>query len=192
MVPAYPQRPAGEPEVLMSPVTRPRNAAATRAALLTAARELFATEGYERTTVRAVAERAGVNQALLFRYFGNKEGLFAEAATELALGPLRAGPPETLLERIVHDAFADEPGSALLMAVLNTGGGAADELRRRLGEEYRERFADLAVAADREDALRRADLLLAWLLGLGQYRPAGDRPAAEAHVLRAARALLGG
>lgn len=176
----------------MSPVTRPRNAAATRAALLTAARELFATEGYERTTVRAVAERAGVNQALLFRYFGNKEGLFAEAATELALGPLRSGPPETLLERIVHDAFADEPGSALLLAVLSTGGGAADELRRRLGQEYRERFADLAVAPDREDALRRADLLLAWLLGLGQYRPAGDRPAAEAHVLRTARALLGG
>jgi AcrR family transcriptional regulator len=176
----------------MSPVTRPRNAAATRAALLTAARELFATEGYERTTVRAVADRAGVNQALLFRYFGNKEGLFAEAATELALAPLRSGAPETLLERVVHDAFTDELGSALLLAVLNTGGGAADELRRRLGAEYRERFADLAATAEREDALRRADLLLAWLLGLGQYRPAGGRTTAEAHVLRAARVLLTG
>nr|ASV47045.1 TetR family transcriptional regulator [uncultured bacterium] len=176
----------------MSPVTRPRNAAATRAALLVAARELFATDGYERTTVRAVADRAGVNQALLFRYFGNKEGLFAEAATEMALAPLRSGPPDTLLERVVHDSFADEPGSALLLAVLSAGGGAAEELRRRLGEEYRERFADLAATDDREDALRRADLLLAWLLGIGQYRPRGDRAPAEAHVLRAARALLGG
>jgi AcrR family transcriptional regulator len=178
--------------VTRSPVTRARGAAATRAALLSAARELFATDGYERTTVRAVADRAGVNQALLFRYFGNKERLFAEAATELALAPLDSGPVETLLERIVHDSFADEPGSALLLAVLRTGGGAADELRRRLGEEYRERFADLAATDDRQDALRRADLLLAWLLGLGQYRPAGDPAAAEAHVLRAARALLSG
>ena len=176
----------------MSPVTRPRNAAATRAALLSAARELFATEGYERTTVRAVADRAGVNQALLFRYFGNKEGLFTEAVTELALAPLREGPAATLLERIVHSALADEPGSALLLAVLGTGDGAAEELRRRFGLEYRERFADLAATDDRQDALRRADLLLAWLLGLGQYRPPGDRAAAEAHVLRAARALLAG
>jgi AcrR family transcriptional regulator len=52
----------------------------TRAAILKAARELFAQQGYERTTVRDVAARASIDPAMVMRYFGSKEGLFARAA----------------------------------------------------------------------------------------------------------------
>jgi AcrR family transcriptional regulator len=52
----------------------------TEAAILEAARELFAETGFERTTIRAVAARAGVDPALVMQYYGNKEGLFAAAA----------------------------------------------------------------------------------------------------------------
>lgn len=58
---------------------RPRNAAQTRADILAAARRRFATEGYEGTTLRAVAADVGVDAALVIRYFGSKKDLFATA-----------------------------------------------------------------------------------------------------------------
>ena len=48
--------------------------------ILAAARELFAAQGYERTTVRDIAARAEIDPALVIRYFGSKDGLFARAA----------------------------------------------------------------------------------------------------------------
>ena len=51
----------------------------TRAAILKAAQELFADQGYERTTVRDVAARAAIDPAMVMRYFGSKEALFARA-----------------------------------------------------------------------------------------------------------------
>src|ERR1700739_4907811 len=59
---------------------RPRNASRTRADILAAARRRFGAEGYERTTLRAVAADVGVDAALVIRYFGSKQNLFAAAA----------------------------------------------------------------------------------------------------------------
>ena len=47
-----------------------------RQAILTAARELFATDGFRGTGMRAVAARAGVDVSLVAYYFTNKQGLF--------------------------------------------------------------------------------------------------------------------
>jgi AcrR family transcriptional regulator len=49
-----------------------------KADILSAAEHLFARNGYNGTTTRALAERAGVNEAILFRYFGGKEELYWE------------------------------------------------------------------------------------------------------------------
>src|SRR5271166_6786953 len=57
---------------------RRRDAAATREAMLQAATRRFATHGYEHAGVREIAVDAGVTAALVNRYFGSKEGLFAE------------------------------------------------------------------------------------------------------------------
>src|SRR5215470_13418643 len=57
---------------------RRRNAVATREAILAAATRRFTTHGYERAGVRDIAADAGVTAALVNRYFGSKEGLFAE------------------------------------------------------------------------------------------------------------------
>ena len=67
-----PERPAST-----SPKRR-RDAAATRQAILQAATRRFATEGYQRAGVREIAADAGVTAALVNRYFGSKEKLFAE------------------------------------------------------------------------------------------------------------------
>ena len=55
---------------------RPRDATATRADLLNAARVLFSQRSYELVGLREIAAEAGVNQALAIRYFGSKKGLF--------------------------------------------------------------------------------------------------------------------
>lgn len=48
--------------------------------ILAAARERFATDGYEKATIRGIAADAGIDPAMVMRYFGNKEALFGAAA----------------------------------------------------------------------------------------------------------------
>jgi len=65
---------------------RPSGGPDTRETILDAARELFAERGFERTTLRSVAVRADVDQALIAHYFANKDGLL-EAALALPVDP---------------------------------------------------------------------------------------------------------
>jgi AcrR family transcriptional regulator len=51
----------------------------SRDRLLRAAEELFAERGYERTTVRDIGASAGVDPALIARYFGSKSALYLES-----------------------------------------------------------------------------------------------------------------
>jgi AcrR family transcriptional regulator len=60
---------------------RDQQAAATRAAVLRAARELFLSEGYGATTVEQIAERAGVSKPTVFSAVGNKQELLATVRT---------------------------------------------------------------------------------------------------------------
>jgi len=56
-----------------------RDAGATRSAILDAAKAQFARLGYDHAGLRDIAAEAGVDVALVKRYFGGKEGLFTEA-----------------------------------------------------------------------------------------------------------------
>jgi AcrR family transcriptional regulator len=47
-----------------------------RLQIIDVARELFATRGFEGTTTRELAEKIGINEALLFRHFPSKEDLY--------------------------------------------------------------------------------------------------------------------
>lgn len=60
-------------------IARKRDADATRAAILQAAKIHFAKSGYTGAFLRDIAADAGVDAALISRYFGGKDGLFAEA-----------------------------------------------------------------------------------------------------------------
>ena len=61
---------------LLCPGPRPRSAAATRTAILDAARERFAAESYDDVGMRDIARDVGVAAALISRYFGSKDGLY--------------------------------------------------------------------------------------------------------------------
>lgn len=50
---------------------------ATRDALISAARDLFAAKGYDRTSVTEIGRKAGVSHTLINAYFGGKAGLLA-------------------------------------------------------------------------------------------------------------------
>src|SRR2546430_17161812 len=62
--------------------TRRRDADATRAAIVAAAKVHFARSGYEGAYLRDIAVDAGADAALINRYFGGKEGLFAAVLKE--------------------------------------------------------------------------------------------------------------
>jgi len=66
---------------------RPRDAAATRAAILVSARRAFARAGYDGAGVREIAAGAGVTAMLVNRYFGSKEKLFAEVVAATMATP---------------------------------------------------------------------------------------------------------
>lgn len=81
--------------------SRRRNAATTRAQILAAARVAFTQESYDRIGVRDIAAAAGIDPALVIRYFGSKEGLFTEAiGNKLDLSWLFGGDLATLGERL--------------------------------------------------------------------------------------------
>jgi AcrR family transcriptional regulator len=62
----------------MTPAGRRPGGRDTRAEILDAARQAFAEEGYERSSVRGIARRAGVDPSLVHHYFGDKALLFVE------------------------------------------------------------------------------------------------------------------
>jgi AcrR family transcriptional regulator len=99
----------------------------TRAALLDAARAVFAERGYDGATVRAIAERAGVDPAMVNHWFGGKEPLFVAALDLPAdpgaiLGEAFPGDPEHLAERVIARVLRvwDETGGAQLATLLQS------------------------------------------------------------------------
>ncbi|SHN10258.1 TetR/AcrR family transcriptional regulator [Streptomyces yunnanensis] len=176
-------RPAGEARRGGATGEHRRDAQGTRRLLLDAASELFAERGYERATVRDIAARAGVNQALLFRYFGSKKALFGEVMARGGHEQLRSTPAERLFDVALRGMLAEGrgPGADRSLEVCLRSIGGSDEIAealRGLGDEYAEVLATLSRA---EDGALRGDLALSWLLGIGLMRVVvGKEPLASA------------
>jgi AcrR family transcriptional regulator len=88
---------------MTAPKHRPRNAAATREAILESAIRNFARSGYDGVGVREIAGDAGVTAMMVNRYFGSKEQLFAEAVDVSFAPPAVIG---TDAKTLAHDAAA--------------------------------------------------------------------------------------
>jgi AcrR family transcriptional regulator len=152
---------------------RGRNAAATRQAILDAARLCFSHDGYDQVGVRDIAARAGVDPALVNRYFGSKEGLFAEAVSaKFDLSELFAGDRAMLGERLARYLLqkkAPSSGYDPLVALLRSSSSdvAGGMLRDALVDGF---VRPLAARLDGPDAVLRAELIGSILLGLLVYR----------------------
>ncbi len=143
-----------------------RDAEATRAGILDAARTQFGTLGFERATIRSIASAAGVDPALVMHYFGNKAQLFAAAShLEIAFPDLTGVAPERVAD-LVLPIFAkvwsaDGPFLTLLRSAA-TNRAAAEALLKVFVEQVAPAFA--VVAPDR--AQERAAMVGSQMLGL--------------------------
>lgn len=105
-----------------------------KADILEAARELFAEMGYDRTTIRAIATRAGVDVALVSYYYGNKKGLFRGVMSmpvdpEEIFTAALVGPRDGVGERLVRAALTiwEGPETTDAFRALLRGAISADE-----------------------------------------------------------------
>lgn len=103
-----------------------------------AAMELFATEGFKSTTVRAIAERADVSPALVVHHYGSKNGL-RSACDEYLLAYFKQAKTEAMTSARMPDVrtyLADHPEFlalyGYLLRVLREGGPAAEDLFDRM------------------------------------------------------------
>jgi AcrR family transcriptional regulator len=146
----------------------------TREAILSAARQLFAKHGYEATTVREVAERARIDPAMVMRYFGNKDGLFAEAASvELALPSASDVAPgdmgRTLVEHFLEiwEGAGSKQGMAVLLRSAASNSYAAAKMREAFLAQV---MPFITAIGEPVSAPRRAGLVASQLLGLAMCR----------------------
>ncbi|MGD9986113.1 TetR family transcriptional regulator [Pseudonocardia sp.] len=149
----------------------------TREPLLAAAREEFAERGFEGATVRRIAERAGVDAAMVNHWFGGKEQLFIAALDfpvdiSTILDQVRPGDPGQLGGRIVRafltvwDTTGGAPLGTLIRSVASHE-SAARMMRDFVGTALADRIVR-PVAPDRPEL--RAALCGSQIIGLGMIR----------------------
>ena len=143
----------------------------TREAILDAARQLFAQKGYDGTTVRDIAAAANIDAAMVIRYFGGKDTLFARAADiDLHLPDIAALPREKIGEALVRHFLSIWEGeaSALPIALRSAASNAlaAERLREIFASQVAPAIARLAGA----DAPAVAGLVATQVLGLAFTR----------------------
>jgi AcrR family transcriptional regulator len=152
-------------------VTHTRDAAATRARLLDAARELFLQRGLGATGLREVAARAGVDVTLVRRYFGSKQQLFDEATdvSENVDAIRRAADGVVGRELITRVLSARRDVDAPLFALLRSSGdpNVVARLNKQLDDGL---TRNLAKRITTDQAKLRADMVTALLLGIGIQR----------------------
>ncbi|MGW3667678.1 TetR/AcrR family transcriptional regulator [Streptomyces sp. NPDC005141] len=176
VAPATPVSAAGpaarRPAAGTAPAVAPRRSDATRGAILTAARERFAADGYERATIRAIARDARIDPSMVMRYYGSKEGLFAAVLdVDLRLPDPAALDPDDV-GRVLVSHFLDlweenEVLTAMLRVGVTNQSGA-----ERMQSIFRDQLTPVAQRAcpDPEQAPARAALCASQLLGLALAR----------------------
>lgn len=157
-----------------------RDGKVTRATILSAARTLFSTHGFERTTIRAIAAEAGVDPALVMHYFGNKADLFAAVSRlEITFPDLTGVAPERIADILVPFLIRvwDPAGSFLpLLRAAATNRTAADALL----EVFVEKVAPALTTITPDRAAERTAMVGSQVLGIAMARNVVGVPALAA------------
>ncbi|MFD4528621.1 TetR/AcrR family transcriptional regulator [Streptomyces sp. NPDC058470] len=185
--PSSPQRApspaARKPRPLRARSGRRPGDSGTRDQILESALHLFADRGYSRTTIRAIAEDAQVDPALVHHFFDNKEGVF-DAAVNSSLSVSLAfdeepaldsesGPAEaTWIAQTYFSFWENEETRYAMTAIYRAGladSATSDVLRARV-EASAKNWAGHSGYKDRPDAETRAALASGHLAGLALMR----------------------
>lgn len=172
------------------PGSRAEQRRRTEARILDAATQAFLADGYERTTIRAVALAAGVDAGLVMHYFGSKQELFRRVI-EAAPVPELSGPAGQAAEQILAglaSRLVSEPVASLtLLRSMLTNPEAASAASTAI-TRYQAQIAEVIPAGDAD---LRAAIISAITLGITVSRHliksdelAGADPAEVIRLLR--------
>jgi len=144
----------------------------TRARILASARELFTDEGYGSVSSRMIAAHAGVNVALINRYFGAKRGLLTEILREDGVFPgLIEGDHDTLTRRLAEHAVSRLHGEGTaLQRALDDSAGDPDLQAVYQGRITTAMIEPLAAYLGGGQARAQGSLVAAVMLGLSRVR----------------------
>jgi AcrR family transcriptional regulator len=147
-----------------------RSSEQTKAAILAAARERFGASGFQAATIRGIAADVGVDPAMVMRYFGSKDKLFAAAAEfELGFPDFTTTDPAQVGRSLVRHFLERWEDEALVILLRSsaTNGDAA----QRMQEIFRAQIQPLAAAfAPAEESGVRAGLVASQILGMALCR----------------------
>ncbi len=157
--------------------SRPRNANASRQSLLEAAQDLFGKRGFEGTTMRDIGDQAGVDPALIARYYGSKADLYIAAVVAESQGDRPQSEfeglrdmTEALLTRM--DAQGLGPVTQALIR-----SDSSDEIRDAARAHMARRLVAPMVAdmtqRGVEEAQLRSEIVVAALIGINLGRALG-------------------
>ena len=138
-----------------------------REQLLDIGRTLFASRGFEGTSVEEIAAKAGVSKPVVYEHFGGKEGLYAVVVDRemsrllgMVTGALTAGHPRELLEQAAfalldyieqftdgfHILVRDSPVAQSTGTFASLIGDIATKVEDILGHEFKSRGYDPKLA----------------------------------------------
>lgn len=148
-----------------------RSSDQTKAVILAAARERFGKAGFQAATIRAIAADAAVDPAMVMRYFGSKDKLFAAAAEfDLRFPDLAEADRELVGRSVVRHFLERWEGDEALVILLRssaTNDEAAQRMQEIFGSQLRPLVATLVPA---EEADARAGLIATQILGMALCR----------------------
>ncbi|MBZ4015936.1 hypothetical protein CCS38_09315 [Streptomyces purpurogeneiscleroticus] len=153
----------------------------------------FGRYGYDGASIRDIAGDAGVDAALVYRYFGSKEALFASVSMDTAIFDSLLEVPLDEVAAWVSDFVTNGPPDEEIphpvLSVLRSSSreDAVRQFRDNVAEVFSGRFAERLEGPDAE---LRAELLAAWLLGTSLMRKAFRTPALDAATTAALESHL--
>ena len=147
-----------------------RSSEQTKAVILAAARERFGTAGFQATTIRGIAADAGVDPAMVMRYYGSKDKLFAAAAEFDLRFPDFATMDRAQVGRSLVRHFLERWEDDALVILLRSGATNA-EAAQRMQEIFKSQIQPLAASfVSDEESGARAGLVATQILGMALCR----------------------
>lgn len=181
----------------VTPVTTVEGTSA-RLRLLHAAERTFAAKGYDGASTRQIAREAGLDAALIARYFGNKEGLYL-AVIEAGRSSLSFddGPiAPDVIARTLLVRWLQSGGSPIAAYVVRPQGGqrVGSRIHRLLQRRFLGPLTGALAEVDDNRAALKADIVAAALAGIALAKAAGSLPrlskAPDDEVLLAVQEML--
>jgi AcrR family transcriptional regulator len=147
-----------------------RSSEETKARILAAARERFGLSGFQAATIRAIAADAKVDPAMVMRYYGNKDKLFAAAAEfDLAFPDFAATDPAQVGPSLVRHFLERWEDEALVILLRSSATNA--EAAQRMQEIFGTQLLPLVGALVPADQAKvRAGLVATQILGMALCR----------------------